>query len=193
MTGSSKQISRDLPSFASELRALVGEGNRIPPVQSWQPEVEGEIDIRIDKNGVWFYQEEEMARASVVKLLSSILRKDGHEYFLVSPVEKMKLQVEDVPFVVTMMDVEGEGEGQKVHFSTSVGDYFTLSELHPMRVTYNDKGQPSPYVRVRHDLDAKIVRAVYYEMAERLVELSGDDKSAEAQFGLWSDGKLFQF
>lgn len=182
-------LHRDLPSIATQIRELVGEDDSLPPVESWDPERVGEIDIRIDSNGDWFYQGDKMERQAVVRLLSRILRKDGEEYFLVTPYEKMKICVEDVPFVVVMMDKEGKGLDQKIHFSTQQGDYFTLSEEHPLDVFYNERNEPAPYVNVRYGLLAKLNRPVYYELADVVCErtVESDD------YGVWSGGKFFAF
>jgi len=187
-----------LPAFASDIRNLVGKENKLPPIEKWHPEVQGEIDIRIAKDGVWYYRGVEMTRIDVVKLLSSILRKDENEFFLVTPTEKMKIQVEDLPFIINIMDVEDEGENQRIHFSTQFGDCLTLSDSHPLQVTYNEKNEPAPFVSVRQGLDARISRAVYYELAEIVVEsgaVSGNEATAsrqgEKQFGVWSDGSFF--
>jgi hypothetical protein len=184
-----KSAGNRLPDFAEEIRVLVGEGKKLPPVNEWRPERVGEIDIRIAKDGVWFYRGEAMARESIVKLFSGILRKDGEEYFLVTPVEKMKISVDDAPFVACMMDVEGEGEAQKIYFSTNVGDAFLLSNAHSLKVEYRAKNEPSPYVLVRDKLNALISRQVYYELAELAVDIS--DKSNVEKFGVWSDGVFF--
>jgi len=190
-----------LPAFASDIRDLVGKENKLPPVEKWHPDVQGEIDIRIATDGVWYYRGAEMTRIDVVKLLSSILRKDGDEFFLVTPTEKMKIQVEDLPFIINIMDVEGENESQRIHFSTQFGDCLTLSKAHPLQVTYNNKNEPAPFVSVRHGLDARISRAVYYDLAELAVEAgAGIDAENEVEvsrqeerFGLWSDGSFFVF
>jgi len=189
MTEKLKSAGNRLPDFAAEIRVLVGEGKTLPPVNDWHPERVGEIDIRIAKDGVWFYQGDEMERQSIVKLFSGILRKDGQDYFLVTPVEKMKIAVDDAPFVVCMMDVEGEGEGQKIYFSTNVGDAFLLSSMHSLTVDYNQKNEPSPYVLVRDQLNALISRQVYYELAELVVEISNEQ--GDEVFGIWSDGAFF--
>jgi hypothetical protein len=189
MTEKLKSAGNRLPDFAAEIKELVGEGKKLPPVNDWHPEREGEIDIRIAKDGVWFYQGDAMPRQSIVKLFSGILRKDDQDYFLVTPAEKMKIVVDDAPFVVCMMDVEGEGEAQKIYFSTNVGDAFLLSSAHAMTVDYNLKNEPSPYVRVRDKLNALISRQVYYELAELAVNTS-DEPDVE-KFGVWSDGVLF--
>lgn len=182
-------LHRDLPSIATQIRELVGEEDSLPPVESWNPERVGEIDIRIDSNGEWFYQGDKMERQAVVRLLSRILRKDGEEYFLVTPYEKMKIEVSDVPFVVVMMDKEDEGEAQKIHFSTQQGDYFTLSSEHPLEIIYNERNEPTPYVSVRHALKAKLNRPVYYELADVVCERFEGSK----ELGVWSDGQFFAF
>ena len=207
MTNLKKKNIQDLPTFASDIRELLKDPKKLPPIESWQPERVGEIDILINSSGEWLYQGNKMERLSVVQLLSSILRKEEHEYYLVSPVEKLKIKVEEVPFVAVMMDVEGEGVDQSLHFSTQQGDCFTLSPEHLLRVEINEKGEPSPYIHVRAGLEAKLNRSVYYELADKLQEL--DDKipksvqvwgqsenSAEQNLpamGVWSAGKFFIF
>ena len=177
---------RDLPNLATEIKALIREGKKLPPVNDWHPERAGEIDIRIAKDGVWYYQGDKMERQSIVTLLSGILRKDGNDYFLVTPSEKMKVKVDDAPFVINMMDVEGEGGSQSIHFSTNVGDAFTLSSKHFLEVQYNEKGEPAPYVLVRDKLYGLISRKVYYELAELAECLDEAEK-----FGVRSDGAWF--
>jgi len=181
-----------IPDFAEDIRELVGDDGSLPPVAEWHPEREGDIDILITRKGVWLYQGEPMERTSVVRLLSKILRKDGGEYYLVSPAEKMKIQVEDAPFLINMLDVEGQGRQQKIHFSTMQGDCFTLSDLHPLMISYNDLGEPSPYVLVRRALNGLISRPVYYQLVELLV-LDEVSDSAEEKYGLWSDDSFFLF
>jgi len=178
---------RTLPNFASEIRELVGQSPGVPPVETWHPEREGEIDIEIARDGNWYYQGELMERASVVQLFSSILRKDGDAFFLVTPAEKMKIRVEDAPFVIRLLDVEGSGEQQKLHVSTNVGDHFTVGESHPLRTVYNDKGEPAPYVTVRRNLEALITRTVYYELAE----LAQESPDTPDRYGVWSQGQFF--
>lgn len=202
-----KKNIADLPAFASEIRDLLKNPKSLPPVEKWNPEREGEIEIYINASGEWFYQGNKMERLSVVQLLSTIMKKEGDNYFLVSSVEKLKLEVEEVPFVVVMMDVEGEGQSQSLHFSTQVGDCFTLSPEHDLRVSYNEKGEPSPYVHVRAGLEAKLNRSVYYELAEKmevqtnsipeaLVVKPNKPDSQEPNLpvmGVWSAGKFFVF
>lgn len=202
-----KKNFSDLPAFAAQIRELLNNPKSLPPIDTWQPEREADIDITIKATGEWLYQGNKMERLSVVQLLSTILKKEGDQYFLVSPAEKLRLEVEEVPFVVVMMDVEGEGEAQSVHFSTQVGDCFTLSDEHPLRVVYNNRQEPAPYVHVRSGLEAKLNRSVYYELVDKLQELDStipadhrlrsgqltqslDEKSAMPEMGLWSKGKF---
>ena len=210
MTELKRKNFSDLPAFTSEIRKLLKDPKSLPPVESWKPEREGEIDILIKASGEWLYQGSKMERLSVIQLLSTLLRKEGDDYFLVSPAEKLKLHVEDVPFIVLMMDIEGEGIDQSVHFSTQVGDCFTLSQEHALRLSYNEKDEPAPYIHVRNGMEAKLNRSVYYEFVDHLIELedsvpkdkqikqSGHSVSSIKQDGLpamgvWSAGKFFIF
>lgn len=204
MAEQKKKKLPDLPAFAAEIRSLLKNPASLPPVESWQPERSGEIDILINANGEWFYQGEPMARQSVVQLLSSILRKEGVDYYLVSPAEKLRINVEDVPFVVQMMDVEGVGEQQLLHFSTQVGDCFTLNDQHRLRVAYNDRDEPAPYIHVRGGMEAKLSRTVYYELVDYLQEWNSaipceqvvryrEPQEDRSQLGVWSAGKFFIF
>ena len=209
MAQEKKKKLPDLPAFAAEIRKLLDEQAELPPVESWQPEREGEIDIVINRQGEWLYQGEPMVRHSVVQLLSSILRKDDDDYFLVTPHEKLKITVEDVPFIVQMMDVENEpesaaGKKQRIHFSTQVGDCFTLSPEHALTVCYNEREEPAPYVHVRAGMYARLNRSVYYELVDHLAERdaslpedqvirSEERKPAASELGLWSGGKFFVF
>tara|TARA_R110001592_G_scaffold341474_2_gene630572 strand:+ start:5193 stop:5825 length:633 start_codon:yes stop_codon:yes gene_type:complete len=210
MTELKRKNFSDLPAFTSEIRKLLKDPKSLPPVESWKPEREGEIDILIKASGEWLYQGSKMERLSVIQLLSTLLRKEGDDYFLVSPAEKLKLHVEDVPFIVLMMDIEGEGIDQSVHFSTQVGDCFTLSQEHALRLSYNEKDEPAPYIHVRNGMEAKLNRSVYYEFVDHLIELedsvpkdkqikqSGHSVSSIKQDGLpamgvWSAGRFFIF
>lgn len=179
-------LNPELPNFAEELRALVGNDDKLPPVESWHPERVGEIDIVITAEGDWHYQGELMERMAVVKLLSRILVKEGDDYFLVSPQEKLRIQVDDAPFVVRMMDVEEvSGSEQSIHLSTSVGDSFTLDTDHPLSLVSKADGSSVPYVEVRRGLQAKLSRSVYYELAEYAQE------SEAGHYGVWSRGQFF--
>jgi hypothetical protein len=152
-----------------QLRALQ-QDQRHPPVHRWHPEHEGEIDIRITSAGEWIHEGGRIQRKPLVKLFSSILRRDPDGYFLVTPVEKLRITVEDAPFVA--IDVEqGRGDrGSELLFTTNVGDIVTADADHPVWLE-GDVDHPRPYLMVRDGLAALISRPLFY----RLVEMASDD------------------
>ncbi len=166
--------------------------NRGPaPVHLWNPPFCGDLDMRIARDGTWFYLGTPIGRKPLVKLFSSIIRKDGDDYFLVTPVEKVGITVDDAPFVAVDFHVEGEGENRKITFTTNVDDTVTAGPEHPLRLERDpDSGEPSPYVLVRANLEALIDRKSFY----RLVDL-GEAGTVEGEdwFGVWSDGAFFPF
>lgn len=171
-----------LPNIPEDIRKLVTEGKALPPVENWHPTREGVVAIRIARDGQWYFQGEPMTREATVHLFSTILRKDDEGYFLVTPAEKQKIEVEDAPFVVRLMDVEDAGlPVQKIHFATNVGDHFTLSEQHPFIFEQDKSGGPLPYVLVRRNLRARLLSPVYYALAECVTEHDG-------HYGVWSAG-----
>ncbi|OMH32854.1 DUF1285 domain-containing protein [Motiliproteus sp. MSK22-1] len=139
----------------------------LPPVHLWNPDFSGDIDIRIARNGDWFYKGSIFTRLAMVRLFSTILRKDEDDYYLVTPVEKVRIQVEDAPFVIVSLDVVNQDGRQCLIMETNTGDQLRVDEDHPLWVI-NDpvSGEPAPYVRVRDRLDGLISRAVFYELAE---------------------------
>ncbi|WP_330925502.1 DUF1285 domain-containing protein [Candidatus Sororendozoicomonas aggregata] len=136
----------------------------LPPVHQWNPPFCGDIDMRILRDGQWLYMGTSIKRPAMVKLFSSVLRRDDDDcYYLVTPVEKVRIQVDDVPFVVVSMTSTHEG----LVFITHTDDLVLLSEDHPLWVTENDRGEPLPYIRVRDRLNALINRNVFYQLVER--------------------------
>ena len=131
----------------------------LPPVHKWNPPDCGDLDMRIARDGTWFYLGTPIGRPELVKLFSTILRKDGDRYVLVTPVEKVGITVEDAPFVAVDFEVTGEGEDQTLTFVTNLGDRTTAGPDAPIRVERDDEsGEPSPYVLVRANLEALIDR-----------------------------------
>lgn len=145
--------------------------------------------MRIARDGTWFYLGTPIGRFELVKLFSTILRKDGDKYFLVTPVEKVGITVDDAPFVATDFEAEGTGEDQVLSFHTHVGDAAAAGPEHPIRVVRDpETGEPSPYVLIRANLEALIDRKSFY----RLVELGAHHEvDGKRWFGLWSGGKFF--
>ncbi len=148
------------------------EAQSYPPVQSWQPPRGGRIDIRIDTDGEWYHESVRIERQELVRLFSTILRKDPDGYCLVTPAERLLIEVMDVPFVA--VDVEqGTGEeGVELLFTTNVGDYVIADEAHRIWVEEHVAG-PRPYIHVRDGLNARINRPTYYRLAELCEEADG--------------------
>ena len=164
-----------------------------PPVHLWNPPFCGDIDMRIARDGTWFYQGTPIGRAPMVKLFSSILKKEGEAYFLVTPVEKVGITVEDAPLLAVDFTATGAGRAQSLRFVTKTEDEVTAGPGHAleMRVPTDPlaAGELVPYLHVRAGLFARIDRKSFY----RLMDL-GCHEIAEGQswFGLWSDGQFFK-
>ncbi len=172
-------------SIAASARAAQKSGKSLPPVHLWNPPFCGDLDIRIARNGMWYYLGTPIGRPELVRLFSTILRKDGDAYFLVTPVEKVGITVEDAPFVAVDFEVTGQGAAQQLVFSTNVGDQAQAGPNHPIRVARDpDSGEPAPYILIRANLEALIDRKSFY----RLVDLGCHH---EGWFGLWSGGQFF--
>lgn len=172
------------PHSLAEIAELAAE-RALPPVESWHPEREGRIDIRIARDGSWYHEGEEIRREKLVQLFSTILRReeDGG-YVLVTPAEKLSIEVEDSPFVAVEMKNEGEGEGRTLAFRLNTGDLVVAGAEHPLTLR-NSRDGPLPYLHVRGGLEALIGRNVYYELAE--LALAEDNRP----LGLWSAGAWF--
>ena len=138
-----------------------------PPVHLWNPPFCGDLDMRIARDGTWFYLGTPIGRAPLVKLFSSIIRKDGDDYFLVTPVEKVGIIVDDAPFVAVDFDVENKGLNQIINFRTHVGDEAIARKDNPIRVVRDkETGEPSPYILIRKNLEALIDRKSFYRLIE---------------------------
>jgi hypothetical protein len=148
----------------------------------------GDFGIRILRDGTWLYHGSPIARKPLVRLFSTVLRHEDDGFWLVTPVERGRIVVDDAPFTAVEMTVEGAGPAQRLSFRTNVDDTVTADEAHPLRVALAPDGEPSPYVLVRDRLEALIVRAVYYDLVElgetRLVD-------GEERYGVWSAGTFF--
>ncbi len=175
-------------SLSAAARAA-SKGKGLPPVHLWNPPFCGDLDMRIARDGTWFYQGTPIGRPELVRLFSTILRKDDDKYFLVTPVEMVGITVDDAPFVAVDFEAEGNGQDQVLTFTTNVGDKVAAGPKAPIRVERDpETGEPSPYVLVRTNLEALIDRKSFY----RLVDLSEHhDVDGTSWFGLWSGGQFF--
>lgn len=169
--------------LAASARAAKTRG--LPPVHTWNPPDCGDLDIRIARDGTWFYLGTPIGRPELVRLFSTILRKDDDRFVLVTPVEKVGITVDDAPFVAVDFDISGEGVDQTLTFETELGDKAVAGPDHPIRVERDPvTGEPSPYVLIRDRLEALIDRKSFY----RLVDIGAHE---DGWFGLWSKSTFF--
>jgi len=174
------------PTSLEQLLALLkreagGSDRGPPPVDKWNPTHCGDIGMEILADGTWKHAGARITREPLVRLFASILRKDEDgQTYLVTPVEKIIVRVEDAPFVAVRADRVGEGRDQTLVFTTNVGDVVECGPAHPLRVAMRD-GEPRPYVLVRGRLEARILRAPYYELVEWA-------EPNEGKLGVWSGG-----
>lgn len=159
----------DLSRFSQQVTDAVGDESRaLPPVDKWDPPFCGDMDMVIKMDGSWHYQNSPIGRQALVKLFSTVIKKEQDAYFLVTPVEKIGIQVEDVPFIVTQWQTEDDG----IVFTTNVGERFTLSSNHPLELRMPPAAieapdtTPIPYVCVRTNLWARLHQNVYYQLIE---------------------------
>ena len=169
-------------SAFDDLLAAARDRN-LPPVERWQPAHCGTIDIRIAANGDWYHDGELVKRFALAQLFATLLRREGDAYYLVTPAEKLRIQVDDAPFVATAMETVGAGRERRIVFSTNVGDAVLADAAHPLVVEDRDD-QPRPYIEVRHGLRALLARAVFY----RLVDLA---EETDGEMSVWSAGARF--
>ena len=177
----------DLSTLSLGQIARLVEEKRLPPVDKWNPAHCGDSEMRIARDGTWFHQGSPIGRVEMVRLFSTILRRepDGG-YVLVTPVEKLDIMVEDAPFVAVEMKAEGEGRDSRLAFRLNTGDLVTAGPDHPIRFESHPEG-PRPYLHVRGGLEALIARSLYYDLANRA--LAGDEEPPV----IWSNGAAFPF
>ena len=180
-----KEGQTDLATIVRESAGTKG----LPPVDLWDPPYCGEIDMRIAVDGTWFYQKTPIGRPALVKLFASVLKREGDRYFLVTPVEKCGIEVEDAPFLAIAMQVESRSSEQVLRFVTNVGDEVPCGPEHPLRFEPEiGTGGLKPYLLVRRNLWAKVTRALFYD----LVELGEErDMDGACLFGIVSAGEFF--
>lgn len=165
------------------------QDKKLPPVHLWNPEFCGDIDIEIKRDGTWFYNGTPIGRKRLVQLFSTVLRRDGGEFFLVTPVEKLKIKVEDAPFLAVEVVREGKGENQVLSFRTLTNDWVVAGKENSIRVSSDkETGEPSPYILVRDNLEALINRPVFYELVEMAEHIK---KGKKEILGVWSGGEFF--
>jgi hypothetical protein len=175
----------DLSALSLADIARLAEEQKLPPVDRWNPTHCGDSEMRIARDGTWFHQGSPIGRQAMVRLFSTILRReeDG-SYVLVTPVEKLDIAVDDAPFTAVEMKTEGDGRDARLAFRLNTGDLVSAGLDHPLRFEERDDG-PRPYLHVRGGLEALVARPVYYELAT--MALAGEDVPP----GVWSNGVFF--
>ena len=168
----------------AEIAQLAAE-QRLPPVERWNPTHCGDSEMRIARDGTWFHQGSQISRPAMVRLFSTILRREPDGGFvLVTPVEKLDIAVEDAPFTAVEMKADAEGRDARLAFRLNTGDLVTAGPDHVLRFAGTPE-EPRPYLHVRGGLEALVARALYYDLVDRA--LAGDDEPP----GVWSDGAFF--
>lgn len=176
---------QDLSALSLEEIARLASERGLPPVESWNPSHCGHSAMRIARDGTWFHEGSPIGRPAMVRLFSTILRREPDGSFaLVTPVERLTIDVEDAPFTAVELKSEGEGRERSLAFRLNTGDLVVAGEDHPLRFETDEDG-PHPYVQVRKGLEALVARPVYYELANLAL-----GEGAEPP-GLWSGGNFF--
>lgn len=177
----------DLTKFQKQIEGSSDKTRPLPPVEKWNPDFCGDINMTVALDGRWFYEGTPVGRASLVKLFSSVLKREGDKYFLVTPVEKVGITVEDTPFVITQWkEIEADTNGDKntaLVLITQTGDEVVLNSVDQMELrvppkSIRDKEATAiPYVCVRRNLWARLHQNVYYQLLEKSKEISGSDET----------------
>jgi hypothetical protein len=178
--------SMSLEGLASSAQQAAVRG--LPPVHLWNPPFCGDIGLRIARDGTWHYQNSPIGRPAIVRLFSTILRKDPDRYVLVTPVEKVSIEVEDAPFVAVEMAVDDAGSKPVLKFRTNVDDWVEAGGTHPLRFDPGPSSGLKPYVHIRAGLWALVSRPLYYDLVARAETRDIDGRS---MYGVASAGHFF--
>src|SRR5471032_2315287 len=186
MSNEAKSSNAGLDGLARAARTGAAKGP--PPVHLWNPPFCGDLDMRIATDGTWFYQGTPIGRPALVRLFSTILKREDGKHFLVTPVEKVGIRVDDAPFLAVEMLKEDDGRGPSLRFRTNVDDWVNCDSAHRLRFKAAADGGLTPYLHVRADLWAKVTRALYYDLVDMGEERVVDGRD---MFGVASAGEFF--
>lgn len=182
--------------FADINKEIAKDQQKLPPVMAWNPPLSGDIDIVITRSGQWLHEGTVIARKELVKVFSSILKREGDDYFLVTPVEKWRIRVEDAPFYVVKLEPVVRDGVQFLVFTTATDEQIVAGPEHPIRVVSDNRGEPSPYLCIRQGMEGLLSRPVFYQLVELAVaegggKREGEDKTPGAVRGVYSAGVFF--
>ena len=177
-----------LTAAARDAAKAGAAGKGLPPVHLWNPPFCGDLDMRIASDGTWFYMGTPIGRPALVRLFSTILKREGAKYFLVTPVEKVGIRVDDAPFLAVEMLNDNDAGTRLLRFRTNVDDWVDCDSAHRLRFEASRDGGLTPYLHVRSDLWAKVTRALYYDLVDM-----GEERMVDGQlmFGVTSAGEFF--
>jgi hypothetical protein len=178
----------DLMVAARDAAKAGAAGKGLPPVHLWNPPFCGDLDIRIASDGTWYYMGTPIGRPALVRLFSTILKRENGKHFLVTPIEKVGIRVDDAPFLAVEMLKESDQRGPWLRFRTNVDDWVACDSTHRLRFEAAADGGLTPYLHVRADLWAKVTRAVYYDLVD-----IGEERMVDGRqmFGVVSAGEFF--
>jgi uncharacterized protein len=182
------QSLEGLTAAASDAAKAGAAGKQLPPVHLWNPPFCGDLDMRIAADGTWYYMGTPIGRPALVRLFSTILKREEGKYFLVTPVEKVGIRVDDTPFMAVEMQKERDERGPRLQFRTNVDDWVVCDSAHRLRFKAAPDGGLTPYLHVRADLWAKVTRALYYDLVDM-----GEERMIDGRrmFGVASAGEFF--
>lgn len=177
-----------LTAAARDAAEQAAKGKGLPPVHLWNPPFCGDLDMRIASDGTWFYLGTPIGRPALVRLFSTILKREDGKHFLVTPVEKVGIKVDDAPFLAVEMVKDSDSQGPLLRFRTNVDDWVTCDAAHGLRFEVADDDGLMPYLHVRGDLWAKVTRALYYDLVD-----IGEERMVDGvpKFGIASGGAFF--
>ena len=175
-------------ALTGSLAKAAGPAKGIPPVERWNPPFCGDLDMRIGADGTWYYLKTPIGRPALVRLFSTILKREDGKHFLVTPVEKVGIRVDDAPFLAVEMQRKNDSRGALLRFRTNVDDWVDCDAAHRLRFEAASDGGLTPYLHVRADLWAKVTRALYYDLVDM-----GEERMVDGQemFGIESAGEFF--
>jgi uncharacterized protein len=186
--GQTNQGLEGLTAAARDAANAKAAAKGLPPVHLWNPPFCGDLDMRIASDGTWFYMGTPIGRPALVRLFSTILKRENGKHFLVTPVEKVGIRVDDAPFLAVEMVKDRDGRGPLLRFRTNVDDWVTCDSSHRLRFEPAADGGLAPYLHVRADLWAKVTRALYYDLVDM-----GEERVVDGRpmFGVASSGEFF--
>lgn len=180
--------NQSLDGLTAAASKAAGPGKGLPPVHLWNPPFCGDLDMRIAFDGTWFYLGTPIGRPALVRLFSTVLKREQGKYFLVTPVEKVGIRVDDAPFLAVEMIKDQTEQGTRLRFRTNVDDWVECDAAHRLRFEPAEAGGLAPYLHVRADLWAKLTRTLYYDLVDIAEERMVD---GAMKFGVASGGEFF--